>query len=121
MLSSISVSVPTLPPPVSINGTGLVLVRWLNVQPYPSEGVDDTSDLILSPYVFVASSVDDARRIIEQVLVNDELLLESAGTWEIDSTKFTWQNDLSIKHECEYNGEICALAFITPMVVETPA
>ena len=105
----------------------LYLVRWFD---YPSSEAlcEDRlhgytpADFALLSNVFVATSVDDAKRIIEDELINDDCVCHDSGEAPTND-EFSWDDEhrqLANQYAVEFQDELVAIAYIEPLKVTRP-
>jgi len=112
----------------------LFLVRWgveAEIDCIRDEGVGNWSlyDLVHCSRVFVCGSVADAKRLVEDQLIDGDLVLsdgdaDEQGVSHVTNADFSWDDEhaeTDHQYAVEFRGDdIVALVFITPLVVEQP-
>lgn len=108
------------------------LVRWFDVATFEAirdDGIqnDTAFGFATMAYTFVCSSVAEAKRIVVDTIINDELVDnydDNDNELEVKPTDFTWDDEHSPQYACEYMNEIVAGVYITPLnefVIDAPS
>lgn len=107
------------------------LVRWMDTPTAAAiaeDGVlnETAFDLATLGYVFVCSSVEEAKRIVIDHIINDELVDnydDDDNELEVKPSDFTWDDEHAPQYALEYQNEIAAGVYIESLnefVVDAP-